>query len=220
VRVAAAALALAPSQACSQGRPPENIVGHQRFVVGPPPDVGSGRGDRFLLDIPRAYIPSRLRRSADTPIAGTAVPFVARIADLSAAGEGSANLPGVFSGTIGWAPADFVQRRVDGTWLNSFSQYSQPLGNRFGLEVRTTREAQYLPAELYVLLSDSQNLMIECAYLPADRPQYCQMWSQKPGAPLVELWFREDDLPRWRAMADGAHRLVDTWSVKEEGARR
>ena len=184
-----------------------------RYLVGPRPADMQGRDHRFLLHVPASYLPAQLRPKPDGSEPISDVPFVAKLTDFSPAGSGSALAPGVISGTVSWAPEGFVRRRVDGTWLNSFSQYNVPLGERFGLEVRTVAEAQYFPAKLYVELRPERQIMIECAYVPADRPQLCEMWSQVPHAPLVTLAFEEKYLPKWKHLADGAHALISRWAL-------
>jgi hypothetical protein len=170
-----------------------------------------GSDHRFILDVPTAYLPRTYRPSPTARELASNVPFVARLSDFSGAGTGSALAPGVISGTISWAPENFVKRMFDGTWLNSISQYSVPLGQRFGLEVRTVREAEYFPAELYINSSPQRSVMIECAYMVADRPQLCQMWSQFPGEPLVQVSFDERHLQHWERMATGTQTLMRAW---------
>ncbi|HEY0028034.1 MAG TPA: hypothetical protein VGC35_09210 [Allosphingosinicella sp.] len=171
-----------------------------------------GGGDhRFILDVPTAYLPRTYRPSRTARELSSNVPFVAKLSDFSGAGAGSALAPGVISGTIGWAPENFVRSMFDGTWLNSFSQYAVPLGERFGLEARTVREAKWFPAEVYISASPRRSVMIECAYMVADRPQLCEMWSQSPGEPLVKVSFDEQDLQHWEQIATGTQALMRAW---------
>lgn len=189
----------------------EAAGGQQRFLVGPQPEHMGGSDHRFILDVPDAYLPRTYRPSRTAREVSSNVPFVAKLSDFSGAGAGSALAPGVISGTISWAPENFVKRMFDGTWLNSISQYSVPLGQRYGLEVRTVREAKWFPAELYINSSPRRSVMIECAYMVADRPQLCQMWSQSPGEPLVKVSFNEHDLQHWERMATGTQGLMRAW---------
>jgi hypothetical protein len=184
----------------------------QRFLVGPQPEHMKGRDHRFILEIPKSYLPRQFSSSSSTPLTAANVPFVARLEDFSGAGAGSALAPGVISGTISWAPDGFVRRSVDGSWLNSLSQYSVPLGKRFGLEARTVREAKYFPAELYVSISPDRDVMIECAYMVADRPQLCVMSSQSPNKPLIRISFDEKHLPQWKRIAAGVGGLLTRWT--------
>jgi hypothetical protein len=192
----------------------------QRFLVGPQPEHMQGRDHRFIVEIPEGYLPRRFPFSSGTQLTAASAPFVARLEDFSAAGAGSALAPGVVSGTISWAPDGFVRRSVDGSWLNSLSQYSVPLGKRFGLEARTVREAKYFPAELYVSLSPDQDVMIECAYTVADRPQLCEMWSQSPNKPLVRTSFDEKHLPQWKRISAGVGGLLTRWAPIGGGIAR
>lgn len=189
--------------------------GVQRFLVGPQPQDMKGQDLRFRLLVPRAYLPPKYWPDARSEAATSMVPFIAHLADFSAAGDLSPASPGMVVGTVGWAPEGYVRSRVDGSSLNTWSRYSKAGGTRFGLEMRTPPEHRYVPTELYVSLEPGQQVAIECAYLPADRPQYCQASSQRPGKPLVKLWFREDDLPGWRAMTKRAHQLVAIWAAVE-----
>lgn len=217
LRGAALPVALAALAGCGgNGVSAAPAKGEQLFLVGPQPEHMEGRELRFRMRVPRAYLPPQFRPDSEGEVATSRVPFVAKLNGLSPGGEQSANAPGMVSGNAGWAPEDYVKSQVDGSWLNSFSQYAVPAGSRFGLEVRITREHRYLPAELYVSLQPQQAVMIECAYAVADRPQFCQLWSQRPGKPLVELWFREDDLSRWTEMVSGVHELIAKWTANTE----
>ncbi len=203
--------------ACGGEAGADSSDGVQGFLVGPQPQDMKGQELRFRLRIPRAYLPPKFRPDTQSETSASKVPFIARLTDFSPAGDLSATAPGIVVGNVGWAPEGFVRSRVDGSWLNSFSRYSRAAGTRFGLEMRTLQEHRYVPAELYVSLEQGQQVVIECAYLPADRPQYCQAWSQRSGHPLVELWFREDNLPGWRAMTRRAHELVAIWATVKSG---
>jgi hypothetical protein len=172
-----------------------------------------GREHPFILEVPRSYLPRQYRPPSESAEVVSAVPFVAYLADFSPAGEGRADRPGVISGRISWAPPNFVKRRFDGSWLNSYSQYSVRLGTRFDLEERTVTAARYFPAKLYVGAFRDYAIMIECRYVPADRPQLCEMSSQVTGKPLVQVSFRQTDLADWRRIADGVHALAGRWGA-------
>lgn len=206
--VLAALVATAPDRLTAPGS-------SQRFLVGPGPEV-VGRDVRFLVELPNAYLPLRYRPGSATPVATPRVPFVAYVRDFSPVEGETASEPGIVSGTIGWAEPGYVRRSVDGSWDNHYSVYTRPGGERFGLEMRLWQDYQWMPAELYVSLSEERQLRIECAFVAApDRPQLCEMAIQRPGQPFVELVFREDDLPSWRRIADQTDEHVRSWLRSE-----
>jgi hypothetical protein len=178
-----------------------------------------GRDHRFVLTIPVEYLPHYFRPKSATPLEAARVPFVAKLADFSPAGSGSALLPGTISGTVSWGPEGMVRQYVDGSWLNSLSQYDQPLGSRFGLEVRTVSEAEYFPAELYVRLEPNVQVFIECKYTPPGRAKWCQLWTQSKGGPVLIISLEKQHLPQWQRISDGSRALVMRWLSSRKGGR-
>ncbi len=186
--------------------------GPRTFRVGPNPQNMGGRDHRFLITIPAAYLPAEAGAAGRLPADVSQVRFYADAADFSPTSESPRETPRSVMVSVMWSPDNFVRRRVDGSWLNSFSRYSRPAGSEFGLEVRQELHAPRIPAKLYVALSPAQDLMIECAYLPAARPNLCQMTVKRPRSPLIEIWLDRSQLPRWREISDRAHRLVSQWT--------
>lgn len=192
--------------------------GAQRFLAGPSPEV-TGRDVRFLLEVPRSFLPARDRPNSEQPVETAAVSFAVHPADFSPAGDAPPGGPAVIFGRVGWAEAGYVRRSVDGSWDNHFSIYNRPAGERFGLEMRRWQDYQWQPAELYVSLTDERQLRIECDDVDSpSRPNSCEMSVQRAGEPFVTISFREDDLPRWREIEAGVHRLVRGWTLSREGA--
>lgn len=212
---------LVPATGCAQAEVDEATrSGVQQLLVGPDPAVMEGVDYRFRLAVPSAYMPpefiNQLVPNAPIP----RVLFVAAIDNFAPAGTRKADGADVFSGAIGWMAPDYVRSAIDGTKLSSFSQYELPDGDRYGLQTRKTRMDQVFPAKLYVRSSDNESVMIECAYAPApDRPQFCQLWSEKRDLPLLELYFRQEDLPQWERLLAGAEGLMKSWlaSTDEQG---
>ncbi|MEA1013544.1 hypothetical protein [Sphingosinicella sp. LY1275] len=179
---------------------------------------GSGRDEpsalKWRLAFPRAYLPRSIRSETESTLDDVRIPFVARESDFAPAGDISAAAPGIISGIVSWAPETYVSERVDGSWLNSYSKYSIPLGSRFGLEMRETKMAHMHPAKLYVLLTPEQDTMIECDYMPHVNPRFCQMWTKRPRKPAIRVSFHEDRLAHWLRISTGMNNLLEQWLEK------
>lgn len=192
-----------------------------KYLVGPDPMDFQGVDHRFRIELPTDYLPPSFASEFSTGSTVSGVVFAASLRDFGPAGDARVEKGGVFSGRISWAPDDYVRKRVDGSWLNHFSQYSVPVGEKFGLEVRETTSAAIDSAKLYVSPSSDEDTFIECNYFPShDRPQLCGMQTKRPGKPLLAITILQDNLSQWKNIRDGANRLVDEWTAAAENGDR
>lgn len=188
-----------------------------KYLVGPDPSVFQGIDYRFRISLPSDYLPASFLAEFANGSAVSSVVFIASLQDLGGAGNAMVNNGGVFSGRISWAPDDYVRKRVDGSWLNHFSQYSIPVGEKYGLEARETASSTIDPSTLYISLSSQEDTLIECNYFPApDRPQLCGMKTKRPGKPLLSITILQSDLSQWRNIRKGANELLDQWNNSTE----
>lgn len=188
-----------------------------KYLVGPDPSVFQGIDHRFQVSLPSDYLPDEFVAEFANGSVVSSVVFISSLRDFSAAGDASVEKGGAFSGRISWAPDDYVRKRVNGNWLNHFSQYSIPIGEKYGMEAWETTSSAIDPSKLYVSLSSEEDTLIECNYFPApDRPELCGMKTKRPGKPLLSVTILQEDITKWKYIRDGANRLLDQWIVESE----
>lgn len=209
--VAGALLACVGTAACDLRSPAEEKLPDIITVsLGPMPPEADPDAKRIQIAVPTRYLNEDLARQYAGRQLANRVMFVVRLKDFSpATGRSIRDEPGFLGLSFGYAAHDWIKGAVLNTKLSHFSIYNKPSPNEFGLQVKKGQ----LDFERLLTHIDGENYtMIECAWAPSpNRPQFCQMWDEQNGEPLIDAVFRETDLPQWKHIRDGSRALARTW---------
>lgn len=187
------------------------------YIIGSPERA---EFDNIRMKVPGSYIEPKMVQDFPSGSYVSAVPFTAAIDTFDGAALDWREKHTI-SGQMSPQSNGYLSRTVDGSWLNYYSAYKVPMGEKFGLEVRMTEAAEFDPRTLYVSLTPDEETTIECIDYPSpDRPQSCGMRTQERGAPYITIGMLQSDLPRWKYIRAGANKLAEEWIKAAEAGRQ